>query len=87
MHHLEESFKKENLDIPVLAIYLNYKEQGLQSLYNLIGSLLKQLVQHEAGGFLSSEAQSLYRGKWNESRPTLEDYVRALSAEIECFGR
>ena len=87
VHHLEVSFKTENLDTPVLAIYLNYKEQESQTLYNLVGSLLQQLVQREGPSFRSSQAEGLYQGAGEGSRPTPHEYDEALFAEIEAHDR
>ncbi|KAK4690730.1 hypothetical protein P7C71_g6128, partial [Lecanoromycetidae sp. Uapishka_2] len=83
--HLQGVFKAQ--DIPVLCMYLNYKEQGNQSLDNLVASLLKQLIQHEGAAFRSDKAKELYQGAENESRPTLDDFYEALYEEIQCYER
>lgn len=68
-------------------MYLNYKEQGTQSLDNLVASLLKQLIQYQGASFRSDKASQLYQGVENESRPTLKDFYRALCEEIQCYER
>ena len=77
----------ENRNVPVLCIYLNYKESSMQTLDNLIGSLLKQLLQHPHAEFQSLEAKRLFSGAENESRPTLDAFYQALKAEIQRFER
>ena len=77
----------ENRNVPVLCIYLNYKESSIQTLDNLIGSLLKQLLQHAHADFQSLEAKRLFSGAENESRPTLEAFYQAFKAEIQHFER
>jgi len=68
-------------------MYLNYKEQGNQSLDNLISSLLKQLIQHEGAAFRSTKAKDLFQGVENEGRPTLDDFHEALYEEIAWYER
>ncbi|KAL2043776.1 hypothetical protein N7G274_003295 [Stereocaulon virgatum] len=83
--HLTVAF--ENRDIPILCMYLNYKEQGRQSLDNLVASLLKQLIQREGAEFRSQEATRLYQGAENEGRPDDNTFFNALCAEIKCHER
>ena len=80
VERLKEIFKDRN--VPILCIYLNYKESTVQTLDNLITSLLKQLLQHPNAEFKSSEAKRLFSGAENESRPTLEDFFEAFRAEL-----
>ena len=77
----------ENRNVPVLCLYLNYKESSIQTLENLIGSLLKQLLQHPHAEFQSLEAKRLFSGAENESRPTLDAFYQAFKAEIQHFER
>ena len=77
----------EDRNIPVLCIYLNYKESSIQTLGNLIGSLLKQLLQHPHAEFQSLEAKRLFSGAENESRPTVDAFYQAFKAEIQHFER
>ena len=85
VQYLKEMFKDQN--VPVLCIYLNYKESDTQTLDNLISSLLKQLLQRPNAEFKSPEAKRLFSGTENESRPTLEAFYEAFRAEIWHFDR
>lgn len=81
IERLKTIFKNRN--VPILCIYLNYKESSIQTLDNLISSLLKQLLQHADAEFQSPEAKRLFSGAENESRPTLEELYEAFRAEIQ----
>ncbi len=85
IERLKTIFKSQ--DVPILCIYLNYKESSIQTLDNLISSLLKQLLQHRDAEFQSPEAKRLFSGAENESRPTLEEFYVAFRAEIQHFER
>lgn len=85
VERLKDIFKNQN--VPVLCIYLNYKESIFQTLDNLISSLLKQLLQHPNAELQSPEAKRLFLGVGNESRPTLEQFYEAFRAEIRYFER
>ena len=82
---LRRMFKNRN--VPILCIYLNYKESSIQTLENLISSLLKQLLQYPGAEFQAPEAKRLFSGAENESRPTLEDFYEAFQAEIRHYER
>ena len=85
VERLKAIFKGRN--VPILCVYLNYKESNVQTLDNLISSLLKQLLQYPIAEFKSPEARRLFSGAENESRPTLEDFYEAFRAEIRHFER
>ena len=85
VERLKAIFKDRN--VPILCVYLNYKESNVQTLDNLISSLLKQLLQYPITEFKSPEARRLFSGAENESRPTLEDFYEAFRAEIRHFER
>lgn len=85
VERLKAIFKDRN--VPILCVYLNYKESNVQTLDNLISSLLKQLLQYPIAEFKSPEARRLFSGAENESRPTLEDFYEAFRAEIRHFER
>ncbi|KAM0802882.1 hypothetical protein BDR22DRAFT_791845, partial [Usnea florida] len=85
IEHLKSIFKNRN--VPVLCIYLNYKESNIQTLGNLIGSLLKQLLQRPHAEFHSLEAKRLFSGAENESRPTVDAFYQAFKAEIQHIER
>ncbi|KAL8713737.1 MAG: hypothetical protein Q9220_002263 [cf. Caloplaca sp. 1 TL-2023] len=72
--------------IPVLCMYLNYKEPN-QALTSLVGSLLKQLVQFQDDDFRSIEVKRLFRDAAQEASPVLNDLYAALQAEIMTFPR
>ncbi|KAI4108595.1 MAG: hypothetical protein LQ339_002111 [Xanthoria mediterranea] len=72
--------------VPVLCMYLNYKERN-QTLPNLIGSLLKQLIQFEDDDFRSPEVRKLFREAAREASPLLDDLYEALRAEVMTFPR
>ncbi|KAL8993727.1 MAG: hypothetical protein Q9188_007253, partial [Gyalolechia gomerana] len=72
--------------IPVLCVYLNYKEPN-QTIRWIIGSLLKQLVQFADNDLKSPEVQRLFRDASREAPPLLDDLYRALKAEILTFSR
>ena len=85
IERLRTIFKGRNE--PVLCIYLNYKESNIQTLDNLISSLLKQLLQYPNAEFQSAEAKRLFTGVENESRPTLDEFYEAFQVEIRYFER
>lgn len=85
VERLKAIFKDRN--VPILCVYLNYKESNVQTLDNLVSSLLKQLLQYPIAEFKSPEARRLFSGAENESRPTLEDFYEAFRAEIRHFER
>lgn len=58
VEHLRTVYKEDN--IPVLCMYLNHKEQSTQTQRNLMGSLLRQLVQH---GYCSDDLRKRYENK------------------------
>ena len=80
VERLKTIFKGQ--DVPILCIYLDYKESRVQTLDNLINSLLKQLLQHTNTEFQSPAAKRLFSGVENESRPTPEAFYEAFLAEI-----
>lgn len=83
--HLRKYFC--DLNIPVLCLYLNYKERMVQTLDNLIGSLLKQLIQHQEDQFQSEKVRALFKEAKNESPPILDCVYQALQSEISIFQR
>ena len=67
-------------------MYLNHKDSRDQSLPNLVGSLLKQLVQHRAPAAPSEGIIKLWEvGRKDDTRPFLEDLVRTLRSELASF--
>ncbi|KAL8932770.1 MAG: hypothetical protein Q9216_006685, partial [Gyalolechia sp. 2 TL-2023] len=72
VHQLQEQHLAAR--IPVLCVYLNYKEPN-QTIRCIIGSLLKQLVQFEGDDFKSPEVRRLFRDASREAPPLLSDLV------------
>ena len=70
----------------MICIYCIYTEQTVQTVENLISSLLKQLAQDCS--VISDTVESLYkRHVERNTRPTFEEYTRALQSEIKTFSR
>ena len=85
VEHLKKRFINQN--VPVLCMYLNYKESRVQTVENLLGSLLKQLVQYQDESFRSAEVQRVFREAQNEARITINELKRLLRSEIMTFTR
>ena len=82
--YLQKKF--QNAQTPVLFLYLSHKEGREQSLPNLLGSLLKQLVQHK--GQISREIESLYdEEKRKESRLTAEQMLDLVKEELAACSK
>ena len=72
---------------PILYLYLTHKESREQSLTNLIGSLLKQLVQHK-GQPVSKTVQDIYMdGKKKEMGPTVEKIYGLFKEELTASSK
>ncbi|KAI9768838.1 MAG: hypothetical protein M1840_004652 [Geoglossum simile] len=83
-NYLRTTFKRH--DIAIACIYYNYKDQNEQTDLNLIGSLLKQLVQGQSD--ISSNIKGLYNAHVNEQTPpTHAELTMALKSEIETFSK
>ena len=72
--------------IPVLCVFLSHKEHR-QTITNVLGSLLKQLIQLQGDDFRSTEVRRLFREATGEAAPTLDGLYTALEAEIATFER
>ena len=82
--HLDIKFSAES--VPVLCMYCNYKERVQQTVPNLIGSLLKQLVQYRPQ--VSENVLSLFtKHKHHNTYPALADLSRTLRAEIQPYSK
>lgn len=80
--HCERQVKPQNM--AVLFLYLDHTETEAQSSQNLVGSLLKQLLQSRLGVRpLPEQVKELHRKSKGEIRPSTEDFRVALSSEIE----
>lgn len=66
----------------VIYLYCNYKEEDTQTPQNMVGSLLKQIVQHKAA--LSDDVRSLYKKHLrNKTPPKLDELARLLVQEVK----
>lgn len=84
--HLQQNW--ETPDTPVVCMYLDYKDATNQTLVNLMGSLLKQLVQLRDSAFVSNDLRDLYRkAKRRSAKPRLEQVRQLLLAEIATYDR
>ena len=83
--HLRKS--NENTRVPVLCMYLNHKEQNTQTAGNLIGGLLRQLLEYRNYALCSSELIELYNRKGKRSRLTKNELQNAFCSEIRTHER
>lgn len=70
-------------------MYLDYKESRAQTLENLLGSLLKQLIQLESSRSVSRELRDSYRKatRIGNADPRLKDIRQILYTEISRYKR
>lgn len=84
--HLQQNW--ETPDTPVVCVYLDYKDATNQTLVNLLGSLLKQLIQLRDSSDVSNDLRDLYRkAKRRNAKPRLEQIRELLLAEIATCNR
>lgn len=82
--HLQKSLADTNIGIAY--IYCNYKEAGQQSLTNLIGSLVHQLVPRDS--ILASDLASLYEFHITKNtRPSRDEYAQLLQVAAASFTK
>lgn len=87
IYHLRS--KTENLPL-VLSLYLDYKAVTVQTLPNLIKSLLKQILQLDERRLIPDKLKKLYRKvKRLESTPTsyYDDVRKILISELNHYDR
>jgi hypothetical protein len=70
----------------MMYIYCNYKERSRQSVFNLVTSLLKQLVQDHTVAYESVKTLHLHH-KNQETRPTLEQILEAFRLATGTFSK
>ncbi|KAH6842257.1 hypothetical protein B0I37DRAFT_329488, partial [Chaetomium sp. MPI-CAGE-AT-0009] len=71
---------------PVIYLYCSYKEEDIQTPRNMVGSLLKQIVQHKAT--LSDEVGRLYeKHRRKKTLPNLDELAQLLVREVETCSR
>ncbi|MDI1489136.1 MAG: hypothetical protein OHK93_008414 [Ramalina farinacea] len=85
VEHLRKAY--ENTRVPVLCIYLDHKEQNTQTSGNLIGGLLRQLLEYRNYAFCSSDLINLYNRKGKRSRLTKKELQQAFCNEICTYER
>ena len=86
MSHLQQNW--ETPDVPVVCMYLDYKDAANQTLVNLLGSLLKQLIQLRDSTYVSDDLRALYRkAKRRNAKLRLEQIRQLLLAEIATYNR
>lgn len=82
--HLRERFKDQNTAIIVL--YCSYNDPYSQSMENLFGSILRQLLELRLR--LPTELSKLYSSlSHKDIRPKLSDLLQLISAELHKFDR
>ena len=67
--------------IPVLCVYFNHKEQNTQTFYNVIASLLKQLITYDKPASCSDDLVESYKAKL-PSRFDRNEVEAAFESEI-----
>ena len=86
IHHLEQSYDKN--DALVLYMYLDYKDKERQSLVNLTGSLIKQIVQHQQFSFPPGELNDLFLApREGEAKAEQSDMLRILREQFKAYSR
>lgn len=86
INHLQHEFKDQN--IPVICLYLEYKERKTQTTENLLGSLLKQLVQLKSSSAISPGLREAYQNaKAIKANPTTKELRGLLQAELLKYSR
>ncbi|RYP78164.1 hypothetical protein DL769_003245 [Monosporascus sp. CRB-8-3] len=69
----------------VIYLYCSYKEEEVQTPQNMIGSLLKQIIQHRAA--LPADVRGLYnKHHRKKTYPKLDELARLLVGEIKTYS-
>ena len=85
IRHLEKLSKQDppsTKKTTVLYLYLDHKDTNVQTIPNLLGSLLRQLVQGCTVEPLSEPVRALFKKSKGELRPGLKDLVGLINQEI-----
>ena len=85
IRHLQKSCEQDPPDgkkTAVLYLYLNHKETKVQTISNLVGSLLRQLVQGRNIESLSEPVKTLFEKSQGELRPNVTDLLSLINSEI-----
>lgn len=84
INNLQTRFQHPNT--PVIFIYLNHKDSRDQSLLNLVGSLLKQLIQYQAPAAPQERVKRLWEAaKKQDTRPNLDDLLPVFRSVLKSF--
>lgn len=84
--HLQQNW--ETPDVPVVCMYLDYKDATNQTLVNLLGSLLKQLIQLRDSSYVSNGLRDIFRkARRRNAKPRLEQIRQLLQEEIARCNR
>ena len=82
--HLWDTIRDEKVGIAY--IYFNYRRQLEQTSVNLLGSLLKQLLQERPS--ISNDLRSLYEHHTcKKTRPTFDEILKVLHTEMTDYSR
>lgn len=86
VNHLQQTYASQRC--PVICLYLNYKETSLQTSKNLLGSLLKQLIQLQSPSSLSSDVLDWYeKAKTTKVPPKEKDIRTVLKKQVASYDR
>ena len=85
IEHLKSSLQDDN--VPVLYMYLNYKDQKMQTATNLYGNLIKQLITYDDTKGPSDELIETYKKKVKKSNMTAREKKDALCREVNRYNR
>ena len=85
VRHLEKLSQQEppnSKKTAVLILYLNHKDTNVQTIPNLNGSLLRQLVQGHNLESLSDPLRALFKESKGALRPGVKDLLSVINSEI-----
>lgn len=83
--HLQKNYQPEKT--PVLCMYLSEKESENHTPENLLGSLLKQLLQLKRLKPITPQLRHLYENRTMGAKPTLIEMREILDAELAASER
>lgn len=78
--HLQKTYQTERS--PVLCMFLSEKESENHTPENLLGSMLKQLMQLKRSKPVTRELRDLYENRARGAKPTLREMRDILDAEL-----
>jgi hypothetical protein len=81
---LQMFFKGDN--VAILWIYFDYKEQIVQTITNVVASLLKQICQDHYA--ISEDVRSLHKKHhFRNTRPTFDEILEVLNSELAKYSK